>query len=368
MTHSFQTQHSVSAVSPLQQHSIHTYSNTSPESPDARYVLFYTATTNDAQHGEIRVLERATGKERVLASHINVEDAHRAACQQWTSGGAHIAFHNVLENGEWNVVVIDSNTGDCRVLAKDRQLGYGHPSHNLVPLYGLHWQQGEHSGLELLHTDTGEIELTNLTADAVRKAYPNWVAEKFADQPISIFFPLLSPDCSRVLFKVATPHGGDYRSLGASSRFGLLCYDLKQSKFLFRHDDWGHPAWHPNSQHIINMGGQVINSATGAVDKIPRYPTCSVEHPSYSPNGKLFTVDTKTDGHLYNGPKGSWAVLLGSINNCEAETVYQFDNAQGAQSWRPSHPHPVFSPDGKRIYFNVSDSRWTRLHVAEIRS
>ena len=30
-----------------------------------------------------------------------------------------------------------------------------------------------------------------------------------------------------------------------------------------------------------------------------------------------------------------------------------------------SHPHPAFSPDGKRLYFNVSDGKWTRLHVAE---
>jgi hypothetical protein len=30
-----------------------------------------------------------------------------------------------------------------------------------------------------------------------------------------------------------------------------------------------------------------------------------------------------------------------------------------------SHPHPVFSADGKRIYYNVSDGEFTRLHVAE---
>jgi WD40-like Beta Propeller Repeat len=31
-----------------------------------------------------------------------------------------------------------------------------------------------------------------------------------------------------------------------------------------------------------------------------------------------------------------------------------------------SHPHPAFSPDGKRLYFNVSAGQWTRLHVAEV--
>ena len=31
----------------------------------------------------------------------------------------------------------------------------------------------------------------------------------------------------------------------------------------------------------------------------------------------------------------------------------------------PSHPHPVFSPDSQRIYFNVGSDEWTRLYVAE---
>ena len=29
--------------------------------------------------------------------------------------------------------------------------------------------------------------------------------------------------------------------------------------------------------------------------------------------------------------------------------------------------HPVFSADGKRIYFNVNADKWTRLFVAEQR-
>ena len=34
------------------------------------------------------------------------------------------------------------------------------------------------------------------------------------------------------------------------------------------------------------------------------------------------------------------------------EIIHRADNTHGARSWRISHPHPVFSPDGKRIYFN----------------
>jgi len=37
----------------------------------------------------------------------------------------------------------------------------------------------------------------------------------------------------------------------------------------------------------------------------------------------------------------------------------------GAASWRVSHPHPVFSADGQRIYFNKSNGEFTQLFVAE---
>jgi MFS family permease len=37
----------------------------------------------------------------------------------------------------------------------------------------------------------------------------------------------------------------------------------------------------------------------------------------------------------------------------------------GAKSWRRNHPHPTFSADGQRIYYNVSDGPFTRLMVAE---
>ena len=107
-------------------------------------------------------------------------------------------------------------TGKDRLLAAGRQLGFGQPAHNVVPLYGPHWNPGAHRGLELLKVQTGKIEQTALTADAVVKAYPDWVKRQFGDKPISVFFPLLSPDLTRVLFKVAAPAGGDYRSKSAS--------------------------------------------------------------------------------------------------------------------------------------------------------
>ena len=47
------------------------------------------------------------------------------------------------------------------------------------------------------------------------------------------------------------------------------------------------------------------------------------------------------------------------------QVLHRFDNSKGARSWRTNHPHPIFSADGRRIYFNVNEEKWTQLFVAE---
>jgi hypothetical protein len=355
----------VAPVSPAERHSIHTYFNTSPENPDGRWVLFYASNTPEGHRGEIRIRERATGSEIVLAEKVSVEDAHRAACQQWLSGGRRVAFHTVSDDGLCQVHVVDLESRQARVMAEDRQIGFGQPMHDLLPLYGPHWNPGSHRGLELLNVETGQIAPTNLTPEAIQAAYPDWTAKHYADEPISVFFPLLSPDASRVLFKLASPAGGNFRSGQASKRLGLFCYDLKNSGFLFQQESWGHPAWHPNSRDVLNTNGRVTDSDSGQVTVMPGRQRFPGSHPSYSPDGKLFTTDVLADGEPFNGQTGSWAVVVGDLRTGQYVKLHQFDNSRGARSWRVSHPHPAFSPDGKRIYFNVSDGAWTQLYVAE---
>ena len=66
-----------------ERHSFHSYFNTSPESPDGPWLLFFSSTTPEAHQGEVRIRERAAGKEHVLASGVTTEDTHRVGCQQW---------------------------------------------------------------------------------------------------------------------------------------------------------------------------------------------------------------------------------------------------------------------------------------------
>lgn len=342
-------------------HTIHSYFTASPESPDGRWVLYYASTTPEGYVGELCIHERATGVEHVLVRGVTVEDAHRAACQQWVCSGRYVVFHD-LRDGEWVVVAIDVVAGKERVLARGRQVGWGRPDRSLVPVYGPHWAPGPHRDLELLDVETGELR-TVLTAAAVRRMYPDEVAREFGDRPISIFFPILSPDGTRVLFKLATPAGGDFRSPQASHRELLIGYDLAAERFLFLRPRWGHPAWHPDSRTLINVPPQLIDSDTGREQPIPDLPALPGAHPSVSPDGRLFVADTRLEP--FGGLPGHWGIVVADLCGHHWTVIHRFANDRGARSWRVSHPHPAFSLDGRRIYFNVSATDWTQLYVAE---
>ena len=349
-------------VSPeAQGHVIHSYFNACPESPDGSHVLYYVSSSPEGHRGEIRVLERVSGQERTLAREVNTEDAHRAACQQWSQQGRKVVFHDLRE-GHWVVVAVDLESGKENILARDRQLGFGSPHQDWVPLYGCHWNPGPHRDLELVHVGTGEIRKVVRIAD-VAAAHSKWVAQEFGTREISVFFPVMSPDGKRIFFKMAAGNGGDdFRSPKASHREGMIVYDLEAGLFLNRFDRWGHPSWHPDSKRIFEAGNVLVSSATGEVE--PCGPPTQSDHPSFDPTGRLFVTDGKVLAVDHPKP-AEWGIVIACPETNAYVLVDRFDNSRGAQSWRRNHPHPIFSHDGQRVYYNVSQGEWTQLHVVE---
>lgn len=343
-------------------HTIHTYFNVSPESPDGRFVLFYASKAADGQTGDVVMQRRETGEETVLARGVTTEDAHRAACQQWLDGGRTVVYHD-CRAGRWTVLAVDRETLQERVVATDRQLGFGATSGALVPLYGCHWKPGDHRDLELADLRTGEIRTAVRAADAAAQA-PAWADKTFgAGADLSIFFPVVSPDGRRVFFKLAKGSGGDnFRSSRASLREGKFVYDLEAARLVRFYPQWGHPSWHPDSKRILEKGNLLFDPDAGSAKKLAPIPS---DHPSFAPDGSSFVSDGKVSKADY-AATGNLAVTVGSATTDEQARVDLFKATAGATSWRKSHPHPVFSPDGRRLYYNVNAGPWTELRVAEL--
>jgi hypothetical protein len=115
---------------------------------------------------------------------------------------------------------------------------------------------------------------------------------------------------------------------------------------------------------MINVMNVLEDSDTGAARPIPNLPRFPGSHPSISPDGKLFATDLTLE--TFGGKKNEWGVVVGDLRGERYRILHRFDNSNGARSWRVSHPHPYFSADGKRLYFNVSAGKWTELYVAEL--
>ena len=346
-------------------HTIHSYYVANPESPDGKRVLFFSSNHPAGYVGEVRMMDRATGKETVLAEDVHTEDAHRVACQQWLSGGKRVAFHEVIDK-KWRVVVVDVETLAKTVVAEDRQVGFGQPHGDLLPMYGCHWNPGKHRDLELWDARTNQI-MTSATIAQVEAKYGDWLQKEFKGKLCSIFFPVLSPDLKRVFFKLAAGGGGDnFMAKIASQRQGIVCYDFAKSACIWQRGQWGHPAWMPDSRHIFEVGNIIMDTdAEGfKYTKLKDVPSPRGSHPSVRPDGKLMVTDGLSAP--LGGKSGEWGIVVGNMDGGTWTMIHSFDQTKGAKSWRRNDPHPVFSADGKRIYYNVSDGEFSRLFVAEV--
>ncbi len=345
-------------------HSIHSYYLANPESPDGHRILFFASADPRGERGDLVVRERASGAETVIASGIETEDAHRAACQQWLDGGRLVAWHEVVA-GRWRVVAADAETRGRIAVAEDRQVGFGQPRGTLLPLYGCHWNPGPHRDLYLWDAKSGETR-TALSVAAVEEAHRGWIGKEFLGRPVSVFFPVLSPDSKRVFFKLAAGSGGDdFRSKQASLRQGIVSASLEDGRLEWFRAKWGHPAWMPDSRRVCEMGHLIFDTLDPAATpgRLPGVPVLRGSHPSISPDGRLLVSDGMTES--LGGPRGEWAVQVADLETGAWTLIHRFDQTGGARSWRGSHPHPVFSADGRRIYYNVGEGGFTRLFVAE---
>jgi hypothetical protein len=341
-------------------HVIHSYFHTIPESPDGKYVVYYTSDDPKGERGDLRIQERSTGKETIIADGLVCEDAHRVACQQWVNHGKTVVYHNLSE-GTWKVMAYDMKSRKTKALAENRQLGFGVFESEWVPIYGCHWNPGPHRDFEMVNVETGEIK-TVLTMDEVLEQNREILVKRFENRPLSIFFPVLSPDGKRAFYKIAAGNGGNTHIGKVSDRECKGVYDLENKRQLAFFPTWGHPSWGYDSKEILEKGNYAVNMETG---KRRNFSMKTSDHPSFAPNGRVFVSDgkvTKADYEI----TGNMVVDVGSTEEAKDVRIDLFYSKAGAKSWRVNHAHPVFSFDSNRIYYNVNDGPWTRLMVAEI--
>jgi hypothetical protein len=343
-------------------HTLHSYFGISPESPDEKSVLLFRSSREDGQLGDIVMVDRATGQTTTLAEAVETEDGHRQANQQWTCGGRYVAYMS-LRDGQWDVIRVDTQNLSRKTLATGRQLGWGQPNLDVIPLYGTHWNPGEHRDFELLNVRTGEIR-TIVTVEQVVAEHRQYLEKTFGGTNVSLFFPQMSPDGKRAFFKMSSPRDGQMRSENASLRDGMFVYDLAAGRLLGKNDFWGHPAWFSDSRHVQSCQF-VTDTDTMQVRTLPNIPMpFGGVHASPSPDGSLVVTDISKKDYL--SPRNNWTIWMIDPTDGRHETMHVAPvTGDGTTSWRPTHPHPSFNACGNRVYFNVIGRLCSTLHVVE---
>jgi hypothetical protein len=140
-------------------------------------------------------------------------------------------------------------------------------------------------------------------------------------------------------------------------------FDIEHNRLLFIQRDWGHPDWNPSSSVVLNAPNLLIDAHTGESHSIPNLPKFSGQHVSFAPDGRLFVSDTLLRD--FGGKPGEWGVAVCDTQGAGYVMIARFQGSEGATTWRKNHPHPAFSPDGRRIYYNVNSGPYTQLYVAE---
>ena len=118
-------------------HTIHSYFNVSPEGADGQWVLFYSSTTREGDYGDLRVVNRSTGEEKVPASGLYTEDAFRVACQHWISNGKRVVLHD-YRGAVPVVVAVDVDSMKQRALARGILVGFALPNSEMISVYPPH--------------------------------------------------------------------------------------------------------------------------------------------------------------------------------------------------------------------------------------
>lgn len=347
------------------QHVLHSYFNHCPESPDGRWVLMFLSPQDDAHLGDVVILERHTGQLITLATQVTTEDAHRQAYQQWIAGGRYVIFQNLVQD-HWQIERVDIVSLKREVIHRDRLLGWSQPLSDFAMLYPPHWQTNTNRDIECLDVHTGQVRKAILAEDVYPKV-KSLIDKRLPDvdvKNISLFFPILSPDQSRVMFKLASPSGDGFQAESASRRVGLIVWDIANNQFVACGDQWGHPSWHPDSKQIAKVTNQLLDGDTLATRPILDLPHFHGSHPSISPDGQWYVTDVLL--HTFNGKPNQWGVALASMKTGQWRFIHRNETAEaGTTSWRPPHPHSTFNAQSNRIYFNANHHRSMQLHVLD---
>lgn len=357
--------HATKAIPISNRPSVHTYFDVIPESPDGQRVTWFAFDGKPLVSGEVMITNRSNGEEVTIARCAGAP--HCGASQGWLDA-EHVYFSS---NGEVNVAdvngtIVQRLPGSIDTINQPTRRGLTYSLHirkagGTPPKEGRCWRVDVDKGelVELLDVKRAHdflskhVDLTGLPPERMMFQHAKW-----------------APD-GRKWFVV-------FKTEGKKNEFP----ELPWVKVMLAADDNGdnlrligdfghHPNWLPDSSGIYGFGSGKQRKllrwdAEGGPPTVMATTSRGEGHPCVSPDGRWLAHD----GISYENPDGT-GVLLHDLSTGESEEL--FKTPMPRLEWqkqhppaRPCHCHPVWSPDGKRLYFNGVENELPKLFWMEL--
>jgi hypothetical protein len=350
--------------------SMHAYMDICPESPDATRITYFEFEDKVPGWGRVVVANRDGSEPHYVSERVRGGD-HDGTRQQWLDND-HLLYG--IEDEEWSIIVNvkDNSTrkvaGSIGMVSEINGKGL---THNNYPASKYKRAARKHSEVMLMDLAKGEVEVLLNKEEMIPMHPRREIIEDPKWKDMGTFkHPKWSPNGEKFFWVYMLEVKGTNKKLVKSA----LLADKDGNGIRYVSEVGQHAMWQSNDtllSYIRRDDFDLVNNPTAQdvmihpINGEPDYPLINNAlgiHGSLNPDGDLFVTD------IFDWPeKGAHAVLLYDVASGDFRELVRM-RAENDDPKNTMHPHPVWTRDGQRVYFNGSDTGKRRFYVIDLES
>ena len=344
---------------------VHAYFDLYTENVAASLVTYFAFDGARPGPGRVMVCTR-DGEDHREVGRAPYGSANGGAEQQWASNDEIV--YRLAEGDEASTALASVRTGAHRILPTAVRMC--HPETGLALSHSLSvpgMERGEEAVYLLdLKTERARPLFSREEAIAIHPLRDQIMAMTPADRAnLEFKHTKWSPDGS--MFFAVFHNVTWYRTYGRGVYIkSLFLANADGSAFRYLSEFGHHPLWLPDSSAVHTFERHEDGSQAMLAHPVDgREPYVIFEqapgvHPSFSPDGKLVVTDR------FRYPQPGWGqVLLYDVATKEPEVLATFATPDTTHE-TGVHPHPVWSRDGKRVYFAMAEENVPGLYAIDL--
>jgi len=377
---------------------IHRFFDTSPVSPSGRYLALFrlpqeTRSPRPGEVGEVVLVDRQTGKERVVAQSRGWE-MQLGANVQWGGSDAQLFFNDV-DPATWQAFAVELNplTGKSRrlpgtvfmasadgrwlasynlVSSRRAQVGYGVmlpdslTPRNIGPV--------DTDGIDITDTRTGKVRRIVSIRQIYEQSRPSIAIPNPQDFEYYCFQVKWNPQGTRLLTTVQwSPKGGGPRRRAVIT----MKPDGSDLRTAITPEQWGkgghHVNWTPDGEHLsmnLNVDGQpgleLVTVRHDGTD-LKTIFTPGSGHPSRQPKGEPLMVTDAYPDEGVAAPDGTVPIRLLNLTTGSEESIAHIFLSKAQGEFRID-AHPAWDRSGRYVVFNGFVNGTRNVFMADLGS